>query len=278
MPPADESYWTNFVTALVTHAKGRIHAYELWNEVDYSEFWSGSMAAMVRMSIDAAAIIHRIDPSALVLSPSITGTSEGYAFLRQYLASVPAGTFDVIAVHSYTGGAWPEDAIPAEMAAVRAALPSGYADTPIWSTEGGWGLNSQFSTSASDQRAFIARYDLMMLAQGVERSYWYAYENTQWGTLWDGSALTPAGIATRTIDAWLVGATLRGCQTSDGNLWTCNLTTSTGNQARIVWVRTTPVGNYSTGGYSTVERLDGTSEGTGGSSITVTTEPVMLDS
>src|SRR5207237_8110490 len=31
--PANESYWTNFVTALVSHAAGRIHAYELWNEV-----------------------------------------------------------------------------------------------------------------------------------------------------------------------------------------------------------------------------------------------------
>ncbi len=37
-PPADESYWTNFVTAVVTHAQGRIHAYELWNEVDYAPY------------------------------------------------------------------------------------------------------------------------------------------------------------------------------------------------------------------------------------------------
>jgi hypothetical protein len=62
LAPADESYWTKFVTAVVTAAQGRIHAYELWNEVDYSAFWTGGMAAMVRMSIDAAAIIHRIDP------------------------------------------------------------------------------------------------------------------------------------------------------------------------------------------------------------------------
>ncbi len=39
--------------------------------------------------------------------------------------------------------------------------------------------------------AFVARYDLMMLNEGVARTYWYAYQNSQWGTLWDGSALTP---------------------------------------------------------------------------------------
>src|SRR5204862_6954605 len=64
-PPVNESDWTKFVTAVVTHAKGKIHAYELWNEADSTYYWSGSMAQLVRMSVDAAAIIHRIDPSAL---------------------------------------------------------------------------------------------------------------------------------------------------------------------------------------------------------------------
>jgi hypothetical protein len=236
------------------------------------------MAAMVRMSVDAAAIVHQIDPSAVVLSPSITATSEGYAFLRQYLAELPAGTIDAIAVHSYTNGAWPESAVPAEMEAVRAALAPAYASTPIWSTEGGWGQNSQFSASASDRRAFVARYDLMMLVEGLARSYWYAYPNTQWGTLWDGMALTPAGVATNTVDSWLVGATFHGCATGDGNLWICDLTTSAGSRGRIVWVKTTPVSNFATSGYRTIERLDGSSAPTGGSPVTVTTEPVLLAS
>lgn len=276
LAPTSESYWTSFVTALVTHADGKIRAYELWNEADYSPYWSGSLATLVRMSVDAASIIHRVDPSALVLSPSITDTSEGYAFLHQYLSSLPRGTIDAIAVHSYTNGAWPEQTVPAEMQAVRSALPPDYSGTPIWSTEGSWGLNSWFSSTAWRQRAFVARYDLQMLAQGVVRSYWYAYPNTQWGTLWDGAALTPAGVATGTIYDWLAGARLAGCSSTDGNLWLCGLTTSAGKQARVVWVTRIPVSNYSTAGYRTVRTLDGRSSPTGGSPITVTTEPVLL--
>lgn len=276
MAPAEESYWTNFVTALVTHARGKIHAYELWNEADYSAFWSGGVATLVRMSVDAAATIHRIDPSALVLSPSVTDTPEGYTFLHQYLSSLPPGTIDAVAVHSYTNGAWPEQAVPAEMDAVRAALPSVYAHTPIWSTEGGWGLNSQFSSSPSDRRAFVARYDLQMLLQGVARSYWYAYPNTEWGTLWDGIALTPAGAASNALYAWLTDEVLDGCTTADGNLWTCDLTTSGGKSARIVWVTSTPVVNYPTSGYATLQTLSGTSSPTASQPITVTTEPVLL--
>jgi hypothetical protein len=279
MAPADESYWTNFVTALVTHAKGRIHAYELWNEVDYSAFWTGGMDAMVRMSVDAAAIIHRIDPSALVLTPSITATPEGYAWLGQYLSELPPGTIDAIAIHTYTSGA-PEDALPAEMTAVRSALPATYASIPIWSTEGGWGQNKDFSSNPSDQRAFVARYDLQLLAQHVERSYWYAYPNGAWGTLqsgaWDSGTLTPAGVTSGTVYAWLAGATLAGCATGDGNFWTCELTTSDGKQARIVWATKWAVW-YPTSGYTTVKTLDGRSSPATGW-IQVLSEPVMLSS
>jgi hypothetical protein len=273
-PPANESSWINFVTALVTNAKGKINAYELWNEADYAPYWSGSVAQMVKMSVDAAAIIHRIDPSALVLSPSITATQEGYTFLHQYLSQLPAGTINRIAVHSYTNGMWPEQAVPTEINSVRAALPAAYATTPIWSTEGGWGTNSQFSSVAADQSAFVARYDLMMLKQGVARNYWYAYPNTQWGTLWNGTALTPAGIATKSIENWLSGATLNGCSTGDNNFWTCNLTTSTGAQARIVWATSWAVW-YQTTGYRTVRTLQGTSTPATGW-LQVLQEPILL--
>jgi hypothetical protein len=260
-PPAKESYWTNFITALVNHAKGRIHSYELWNEVDWSYEWSGSVSRMVKMSVDAARIIHNADPSALVVSPSITNTSSGYSWLHQYLSQLPPGTINAIAVHSYTGGASPETSVPPEMTNVRSALPAAYANTPIWSTEGGWGQNSQ-CCSLADQSGFVARYDLMMLNQSFARTYWYAYPNTQWGTLQssDGS-LTPAGVASGTISNWLAGATFSGCSGSDSynnlyNFWTCNLTLSTGQHAQIVWATQWAVW-YPTTGFSTVRTLDG---------------------
>ena len=275
--PASESYWNNFVTALVTHSKGKIRAYELWNEVNDPNYWSGGMNRLVRMSVDAAKIIHRIDPSAAVLSPSVTATSGGYSYLKQYLSKLPSGTIDGIAVHSYTNGACPENFVPAEMTSVKASLPSAYANTPIWSTEGGWGQNSALNPVDCNQKAFVARYDLMMLSQGFVRNYWYAYQNTQWGTLFDGTGLTPAGVATRTLDDWLSGADFAGCTSdSDGNLWTCDLTTSAGTKARVVWATKWAVW-YSTSGYSTVKTLDGVSSPATGW-IQAVYEPVLLSS
>ena len=130
---------------------------------------------------------------------------------------------------------------------------------PIWSTEGGWGTNSQ-CCSQSDQSGFVARYDLMMLNQGFARTYWYAYPNTQWGTLGssDDSSLTPAGVASGTIYNWLADATFSGCGTTDGNFWTCTLSTASGHQAQIVWATQWAVW-YSTTGFDTVDTLDGAS-------------------
>jgi hypothetical protein len=273
MPPAKESYWTNYVTAVVRNSVGKIHAYELWNEVNDPNYWSGSVARMVRMSIDAANIIHRLDPSALVLSPSITNTSQGYTWLHQYLSQLPQGTINGIAVHTYAFGSTPEQFVPSAMKSVRSSLPGAYANLPIWSTEGGWGQNSQLSSAVGDQAAFVARYDLQLLNQGFARSYWYAYPNTQWGTLWDGTALTPAGIASGTIYNWLAGSTFSGCSSSDGNLWTCNLTLSNGKTAQIVWATTWAVW-YSTG-YSTVQTLEGVSAPTNGW-VQAVYEPVLL--
>src|SRR5436305_1393453 len=160
---------------------------------------------------------------------------------------------------------------------VRAALPRAYEIIPIWSTEGGWGQNSQFSSAASDQRAFVARYDLQMLTKGLTRSYWYAYQNTQWGTLWDGTQLTPAGVASGTIENWLSGATLSGCSTSDNNIWTCNLTTASGQTERIVWAPQWAVW-YQTTPYTTVNTLDGGSTPATSGWVQVLQQPIMLSS
>lgn len=272
-PPKDETYWTNFVTALTTHCIGKVRAYEVWNEWD--QMFSGTAAQMAQMTLDASNIIRSTDPNALVLSPSI---SSSYSLLTELLSLLPAGTVDAIAVHTYTdqGGTtlWPESFVPGHMQSIKNALPEAFVNTPIWSTQGGWGQDAHFSMTASDQRAFIARFNLLMFANGFVRNYWYAYPSSQWGTLFDGTSLTPAGIATATVYSWLAGARLISCQTDDNNLWIADLTLSNGKQAQIVWITTVEV-PYSTQGFSVLTTLDGL-PANAPPSIQVTSEPVLL--
>lgn len=110
-PPTDvnsdgsgtDATFKGFVTALVTHYKGQIKYYELWNEQDSSNFWSGSMAQAVRMGQDAASIIRSLDPAATILSPSFHGPTAATFFVNYCTASVNGipgwKNFDVVTVH-----------------------------------------------------------------------------------------------------------------------------------------------------------------------------------
>ena len=60
--PLNMQDWDDFVRAIATHAAGRIKYWELWNEANQHEYWSGGVPALVTMAQHAYAIIKSIDP------------------------------------------------------------------------------------------------------------------------------------------------------------------------------------------------------------------------
>ena len=70
MPPYSMTDWGNWVRAVVTRYKGRIKYYELWNEPDAWNWWSGTTPQMVQMAKVAYPIIKSVDPGAIVVSPA----------------------------------------------------------------------------------------------------------------------------------------------------------------------------------------------------------------
>lgn len=121
---------------------------------------------------------------------------------------------------------------------------------PFWNGEGSWGQNAS-STYINNgdpdlEVAFVARYQIMTWASGLTRSYWYQWDNSASGTLWNSAAnsscstpyatgyLCIAGIAYQQVHDWLVGSTLGACSAT-GTIWTCTLTQASGAQAAIMW-------------------------------------------
>ena len=109
-PPANIADWDNYVTAVVTHAAGRIKLWELWNEPNDAQFYCGDMPTMVTMAAHAYDIVKRIDPTARVLTPAVTSTS-GPSWLASYLAMGAGGYADIIAFHGYWSTS-AEDVLP----------------------------------------------------------------------------------------------------------------------------------------------------------------------
>lgn len=230
----DLAAWDDFVTAVVTHAAGRIRYWELWNEPDQPRFYCSDIPAMVTLAKHAKAIIKRLDPTALVLSPAAVG-GDGAGWLANFIAAGGRDTFDVVAFHGYEG--IHAEAILPIVAVYRHALSTfKMPDLPLIDTECSWGENP--IGDDAQRAAFVAKYFILQWSTHVSRVLWYALDgDPKWGRLIDDrGALLPDGLAYAETYKWIVGATLTEpcAQDVQGN-WICRLTRPGGYEAQIVW-------------------------------------------
>ena len=83
--PKDMNDWRSYVRQIVSRYKGRIAAYEIWNEPNLQQYWIGDTDQLVAMTKDAHDIIKSIDPAAILVSPSAT-TGRGIPWLADFLS------------------------------------------------------------------------------------------------------------------------------------------------------------------------------------------------
>jgi hypothetical protein len=109
-PPDNLNDWTDFLTALVSRYKGRIQAYEVWNEPNLDREWGGSTPSadayttMLKASYQA---IKAADPQALVISAGMspTTTNNEHAipdmlFIQKMYEDGARDYFDILGVHA----------------------------------------------------------------------------------------------------------------------------------------------------------------------------------
>lgn len=118
-PPTDFGTFATFATNIATHYKGKVQAYEIWNEPNLRRNWNGrplSAASYVEMLRRAYAAIKGVDGGALVISAGLspTGFNDGVnavddrLFLRQAYIAGLAVDADAIGAHP-NGWANPPD-------------------------------------------------------------------------------------------------------------------------------------------------------------------------
>jgi polysaccharide biosynthesis protein PslG len=236
-PPANMQYWDDFLRAVAMHAGGKIRFWETWNEPQSpdSMFYCGDVSTMVKLQQRAYEIIKAIDPGAMVLTPSPVG-GYGPSWMSRFLAGGGGKYADIMAFHGYLGPHDDAELIVPAITKFKAVFAEHGQDTkPVWDTEAGWGENPWLS-DPDLQAAFLAKFYLLHWSAGVERFYWYAYDNDKWGTLWDAkNGLHKAGIAYRQVHQWLQGATMTSPCTSEQALWSCSLIRENGYRAIVRW-------------------------------------------
>jgi hypothetical protein len=208
----------------------------MWNEPNLPKYWSGSIEQMVDMTHRAHDIIKKIDPNAVIVSPSPT-TANGLAWLAKFLQAGGGKYVDIIGFHCYVYPAPPE-AMVRLITQVKALMnANGIGQKPMWDTEAGWARPDPFP-SEQLAAAYLARAFILNWASGASRFYWYSWDAHQWVSLFttqqDSFGLTSAGKAYGVIQRWLVGASMQQCSADSSQTWTCSLHRS-GKPFWIVW-------------------------------------------
>jgi LysM repeat protein len=209
-PPTDYSTYANFVGQLAQRYKGRVDAYEIWNEPNLRREWNTSTgisaASYVELLRLAYTAIKLSDPRVVVVTGGLapTGFNDGVnaiddrVYLRQMYAAGVAEWSDAIGAHP-NGWANPPDstccrnnrpAVPGwdehpsfffkeTLSDYRAIMvESGDSGTYIWATEFGWGSNDGLNVEPAPDFAFVAYTSLDEQASYITRGYQLGRE---WG-------------------------------------------------------------------------------------------------
>ena len=205
-PPANYAEFGRFMGQLATRYRGRVVAYELWNEPNLAREWRGDTldpARFVALVAEGAKGVRAADPDALVISgaPAVTGINDGVeaiddrVFLRGMYEAGIAQWIDGIGAHPY-GFANPPDESwqgPTHVASSHNSHPSfffrdtledyhaltlAYGDTghQIWVTEFGWSSTDGMGQMDTTGWEYGREASEAQQADYVVRAFWMGDE------------------------------------------------------------------------------------------------------
>lgn len=273
--PRNLEDWRSYVRKVATRYKGRIKAYEIWNEPNLENFYSGTPETMVNMAREAYGVLKEVDPSIVVVSPSAVGPT-GLPWLEEYLRLGGGKYADVIGYHFYVRGQEPEGMLGFIDQVHEITRKYGVADKPLWNTEAGW--LQPYRIDPEDGPAYVARAYILNWADGVSRFYWYAWDNQGARvrmTEADEATSTATARAYAEIQKWMVGARMESI-TEDRGTWICQLSRD-GAISFIVWNPERKVDFDRPKDVNTVHKLTGESAGISGNKVEISSTPVLLD-
>ncbi len=159
-PPPDMTDFANFMTQLATRYKGKVSAYEIWNEPNLNYEWGYQQpdpAAYTKMLQVAYTAVKTVDPEALVITGGLSTTGDGsdtaygdLDYLQGMYNAGAKGYFDALGSHPYAFGNAPDTVDPWGLSLSRVEeqhqimVANGDGDTPVWITELGWVLESNW--------------------------------------------------------------------------------------------------------------------------------------
>lgn len=224
--PANDAYYLDYARQVAQRYKGRIKSYQIWNEADLPDFYSGSPEALGNLTAKTYKLIKSIDRGAKVAAAGLVPRPGRFA----------KGTFEYRYLNTLRKHRWPTDAFVISMYPerqqtklrltysniARQALRKLKAPSKqLWESEANFASSNGRPFSNSAQIRLVARTYIDSMTYGFSRVYWYSWTQ-QWTVLGirltgpDQVTPTPAATAYSTITNWMSGRSWQGCKTKGG--------------------------------------------------------------
>lgn len=219
--PVRMAHWEEYVRRVVQRYRGRIKAYELWNEPKFSDiprdrnapgFYTGSVAQMVEMARIARKVLDENDPDAVLSTPGFVNGSDR---LELFLEAGGKQYIQAVAYHFYAENA---DEFARQIIDVRNIMKrQGLETLPLWNTETGVGVSPPAPDGVKalpypEAAARLAQFLIIGGAAGLEHFYHYAWDNERSGMVNRSGVELPNRSTYEKVRAWLLGARMHGCK------------------------------------------------------------------
>ena len=246
--PIRVAHWEEYVRRVALRYRGLIGAFELWNEPYFSDiprdraapasFYSGSVKSMVELARTARRVLDETNPEAVLTTPGFVGETER---LDLFLGAGGKDYVQVVAYHFYTRNT---EEFARRVLDVRGVMRRhGIGEMPLWNTEQGIESYPEGAPMPSyvkerlTRRQAAARMAQVLIvgaAAGLERFYYYAWDNDHSGMVTRSGERLPAYDAMARVQDWLIGAQTKGCASPSRGVVLCR-TERDGQDSLVLW-------------------------------------------
>jgi len=166
-------HFLNYVEKVVTHCKGRVDAWQIWNEPNWI-FWKGSNKEFYELTRITAEKIREIDPDAYIIGGGLWRSPK--FFIRGMNKAGAFKDLDAISFHPYAtnprGSMKLHDNFLKYMSKIK-------FNGEVWITEVGYPTAGLYPTSVSMQNlpSFVIKTMTGSTARGARTLFWYQFSD-----------------------------------------------------------------------------------------------------
>jgi hypothetical protein len=166
----DLPLYLNYIREIVGRYKGRIDAYEIWNEPNMSRMWKGSRKDFINLVKAAVSTVREVDPNAIILTGGFARVPA--SLIKEMFA---AGAFDGVDAVSFHPYAVSPGAVVRLYDKIEALVRKHGFTGDIWVTEIGYPTAGWYPhrTSLKKLPGYIERTLTGLASRGAKKIFWY---------------------------------------------------------------------------------------------------------